>query len=236
VPGQMSGKRSTLGLDAPLVRYALPLLMVAAATALTWGLRVLGLEDPSAAFLAAILLSAWYAGPGPTVLAVVLSAVAWTFFVEHPVSSFSMGGPLAPHVVIFTLFAAVAAWFVSVRQQAAKRVEQARDELEERVRERTAHLDELFEQAPEAIALLETDGTIARVNREFTRLFGYRPEEAVGRGIDALLVPSDSPTGPPSAASGWRRRRSAAPGTAPGYKSPSWARPSSWRAGRSPST
>jgi PAS domain S-box-containing protein len=164
---------------------------VAAATAVTWGLRALGLEDPSAAFLAAILLCAWYAGPGPTVLAVVLSAVAWTFFVVHPVSSFSMGGPLAPHVVIFTMFAAVAAWFVSVRQQAAKRVEQARDELEERVRERTAHLDELFEQAPEAIALLETDGTVARVNREFARLFGYPPAEAVGRAIDALLVPED---------------------------------------------
>jgi hypothetical protein len=63
----------------------------------TWGLLALGLEDPSAALLAAILLCGWYAGPGPTVVAVVLSAIAWTFFVEHPVASFAMGGPLAPH-------------------------------------------------------------------------------------------------------------------------------------------
>ena len=103
------------------------------------------------------------------------------------------------------MFAALAAWLISVRQQAAKRVEQARDELEERVaartadlrrvneelRERTVHLDELFEQAPEAIALLDTDGGIVRVNREFTRLFGYSPAEAAGRSIDGLLVPED---------------------------------------------
>ena len=138
-------------------------------------------------------------------VAVVLSAIAWTFFVEHPVYSFTIRGPLPPHVAIFTMFAALAAWFISVRQQAARRVEQARDELEERVAartvdlrrvneellERTAHLDELFEQAPEAIALLDTDGNIVRVNREFTRLFGYPSAEAAGRPIDQLLVPEE---------------------------------------------
>jgi len=36
----------------------------------------------------------------------------------------------------------------------------------------TACLDELFEQAPEAIALLDTRDHVIRVNREFTLLFG----------------------------------------------------------------
>jgi two-component system, cell cycle sensor histidine kinase and response regulator CckA len=50
-------------------------------------------------------------------------------------------------------------------------------------------LDALFEQAPEAAAVLNTDGRILRVNKEFTRMFGYEPEEALGRSSSDLIVP-----------------------------------------------
>ncbi len=56
---------------------------------------------------------------------------------------------------------------------------------------KTAFLDQVVEGAPEAIMFLGTDGRVQRINSEFTRLFGYLPEEAVGRHIDALVVPSD---------------------------------------------
>ena len=48
---------------------------------------------------------------------------------------------------------------------------------------------ELFESAPEAIVLVGPRGEVRRVNGEFTRLFGYRREEALGRSLDALIVP-----------------------------------------------
>jgi PAS domain-containing protein len=41
------------------------------------------------------------------------------------------------------------------------------------LRERNALLDGLFEQAPEAIALVNLDSSVFRVNKEFTRVFGY---------------------------------------------------------------
>jgi PAS domain S-box-containing protein len=50
-------------------------------------------------------------------------------------------------------------------------------------------LDELFEQAPEAAAVLSTDDRIFRVNKEFTRMFGYEPEEVLGRQTYDLIVP-----------------------------------------------
>jgi PAS domain S-box-containing protein len=50
-------------------------------------------------------------------------------------------------------------------------------------------LDELFEQSPEAAALLSTDDRIFRVNKEFTRMFGYEPEEVLGRRTYDLIVP-----------------------------------------------
>ena len=56
---------------------------------------------------------------------------------------------------------------------------------------KTAFLDQIVEGAPEAIMFLGTDGRMQRINSEFTRLFGYTPEEAVGRHIDTLVLPSD---------------------------------------------
>jgi PAS domain S-box-containing protein len=49
-------------------------------------------------------------------------------------------------------------------------------------------LDELFERAPEAAAVLSTDDRILRVNKEFTRMFGYEPEEVLGRPSNELIV------------------------------------------------
>jgi PAS domain S-box-containing protein len=60
-----------------------------------------------------------------------------------------------------------------------------------RVRKQKALLDELFEQNPEAAALLNNDNTIVHVNREFTSLFGYSAEECYGKTINELIVPDD---------------------------------------------
>ena len=49
----------------------------------------------------------------------------------------------------------------------------------------------LFENAPEAIALLDEHDNIIRINRQFTTLFGYGDEEAVGRNINHLIVPNE---------------------------------------------
>jgi PAS domain S-box-containing protein len=53
-------------------------------------------------------------------------------------------------------------------------------------------LDELFEQAPQAIALTSADNLVVRVNREFTRLFGYTPQETQDRCLSELIIPGES--------------------------------------------
>jgi PAS domain S-box-containing protein len=64
--------------------------------------------------------------------------------------------------------------------------------LVDRLQKQTALLDELFEQAPQAVALMNVDNRVVRVNREFTRMFGYAPEETVGRCLSDLIVPDES--------------------------------------------
>ncbi|MCC7547403.1 MAG: PAS domain S-box protein [Burkholderiales bacterium] len=66
-----------------------------------------------------------------------------------------------------------------------------REQTEAQLRVQTASLDELIESAPEAIAMLDLRGRIARVNREFTRLFGYTAEQALGHALESLIVPAD---------------------------------------------
>jgi PAS domain S-box-containing protein len=61
-----------------------------------------------------------------------------------------------------------------------------------RVQKDTILLDELFEQAPQAIALMRADYIVVRVNREFTRIFGYTPDDAAGRYMGDLIMPPDS--------------------------------------------
>src|SRR2546430_15114735 len=52
-----------------------------------------------------------------------------------------------------------------------------------------AYLDQLVECAPEAISILDGQYRIRGINGEFTRLFGFLPDEAEGRRIGTLLVP-----------------------------------------------
>jgi PAS domain S-box-containing protein len=61
----------------------------------------------------------------------------------------------------------------------------------DRIQKGKVLLDELFEQAPQAVILADADCRIVRVNAEFTRLFGYSPEEAVGRIYRELIVPDE---------------------------------------------
>jgi len=50
----------------------------------------------------------------------------------------------------------------------------------------------IFEISPTSIIVEDARGTILEVNPAFTRIFGYRPEEAVGKNISFLAV-SDPP-------------------------------------------
>jgi len=53
------------------------------------------------------------------------------------------------------------------------------------------YLDELFALVPEAIAMVDGDGHLMRINGEFSRIFGYSSDEATGRSLHELVVPED---------------------------------------------
>jgi PAS domain S-box-containing protein len=62
-----------------------------------------------------------------------------------------------------------------------------RKQAEEQLKIEQAYFEKLFENSPEAIVITSNDGIIEHINQEFTRLFGYTKEEAVGEAVDDLI-------------------------------------------------
>jgi len=60
-----------------------------------------------------------------------------------------------------------------------------------RVQKHKTLLDQLFEEGPQAVALVSGDNRVMRVNREFTRLFGYTAEELEGKQLVDMIVPDE---------------------------------------------
>jgi PAS domain S-box-containing protein len=63
-----------------------------------------------------------------------------------------------------------------------------RKRAEEEILVQKAYHERLFNSAPEAIVLHDNDDVVVNVNDEFTRLFGYSREEAIGRPINELVA------------------------------------------------
>ncbi len=57
--------------------------------------------------------------------------------------------------------------------------------------EKTALLEQLFENAPFAIVQSQLEDKLVRVNRAAKELFGYEPREWIGRTADELIVPDE---------------------------------------------
>jgi PAS domain S-box-containing protein len=62
-----------------------------------------------------------------------------------------------------------------------------RKKAEEQLKIEQAYFEKLFENSPEAIVITSNNGIIEHINQEFTNLFGYTKEEAVGKAIDDLI-------------------------------------------------
>jgi diguanylate cyclase (GGDEF)-like protein/PAS domain S-box-containing protein len=66
-----------------------------------------------------------------------------------------------------------------------------RKTLYDALQKQNVYFASLFESAPEAIAILDQNDRIMRINGQFTALFGYTEGEAVGEDINALIVPEE---------------------------------------------
>ena len=64
-----------------------------------------------------------------------------------------------------------------------------RKEAEKELEVQKAYFKQLFENSPDAIAVLNTNSEVIDVNESFTKLFGYKKDEIEGTEINEFLAP-----------------------------------------------
>ena len=82
--------------------------------------------------LFALAVTAWYGGPGPAVLALVLSCFGFDYFFTEPRYTLYIEAADIPYFTVFALFAGLVTWFSVVRRRVERELREARDDLEKR--------------------------------------------------------------------------------------------------------
>ena len=114
----------------PAIRYGFAIVCVAVALGAALAFQYYGFRDVELPLFAlAIIVITWYAGVGPSVLAVVLSAAGFNYFFTEPLYTFEVSSADLPYFCIFTASAAIIAWFVAVRRRIESDLRNARDNL-----------------------------------------------------------------------------------------------------------
>jgi PAS domain S-box-containing protein len=168
-------------------RYGVALLLVLIAHQIALFLvhqEFQGVEFPL--FLFAIALTAWYEGTGPAVLAVLLSSLAFDYDFTSPIHSFYVTRSEVPYYVMFVLFASLITWFSGVRRRVELDLLLSRDELEREVVERTQQAS-LLNLTHDSIFVRNMSDLITYWNRGAQELYGWEPEQAIGRRSHDLL-------------------------------------------------
>jgi signal transduction histidine kinase len=129
---------------SPILRYGFSVVCVAIALSVALAFQRFGFRDVEMPlFGLAIVVATWYAGVGPSVLAVALSAACFDYFFTEPFFAFTISGPDLANFFLFVICGIIAASFVAVRRRIEEDLRSARDHLAAEVELRKQREDEI---------------------------------------------------------------------------------------------
>jgi two-component system, LuxR family, sensor kinase FixL len=200
---------SAQGGASAVLRYGLAVSSVAVAVIVTYLIRPDVLISPL--FFLAILLSAWFGGFGPGIVAASFATLAINYFFLHDSQTVRITLIDVPKITVFFASALLVSSWSAAKGRAETLLRRARDELEVRVQERTLDLRQsnqqlqvevgerkraekaLHEQASlldlthDTVFVRDLNDIIAYWNRGAAELYGWKREEAIGQVAHQLL-------------------------------------------------
>jgi PAS domain S-box-containing protein len=158
-------------------------------------------------FFGAIMGSAWFGGFIAGAWAIVLSSILIAFFFMPPLYSIAVNRELKSYYGAFIVCAIAITAISAARRRTEDASKAARDELEERVRERTAELEKsnleileretqlrlLTEAIPQQIWRANAQGVIEYCNHDLIEFTGESAEALCGEAFSSIFHPFDAP-------------------------------------------
>jgi PAS domain S-box-containing protein len=194
-----------LGIGRAFHGYGIALFFVAVAFLSTLLLQHLFPYPFLFLFFGAVMASAWFGGMSAGIFSVFVSTLLVAFFFVPPFYSFSVNTTAEAYFLAFVACALVASWVSSSKRNSEQALMEARDELELRVKERTAelqksnielresehHLRQLTEVIPQQIWRGTPDGTIDYCNQRLLDYMGRTLEDVRGESFLQTIHPED---------------------------------------------
>lgn len=158
-------------------------------------------------FFGAIMGSAWFGGMVAGFVAVALSSLVVTYFFIPPFFSMKVATDSQSFLAAFIVCAIAITLVSSARKRAENAILFARDQLETKVRERTAELQQsnqeikeserqlrlLTEAIPQQLWRTDASGRIEYCNRHLCDYLGQRNEMLMGEAFFNIIHPEDLP-------------------------------------------
>src|ERR1700730_1988044 len=155
--------------------YAVAAISVGLAAVITLKLGFI-IKHTATLYFCSVMLSSWYGGLWPGVFAALLSVVSLDYFFLPPRYALGINPEEVPDMIVFVATALFISWLSGEQKRAKESLRLARDELDAKVRERTAELKRANEQLQSEIAerevaeegLIRAQAEIARIARIMT--------------------------------------------------------------------
>src|SRR5215211_7060234 len=185
-----------------VLRYGVATLAVGVALLVKLLLDPLTVQDtPFLLVFSAIIVSAWYGGLGPGLMATGMSVLATDYFFLYPkgaLSGFSVEGiDVATFVLEGVLVSVLTSSLRSARNRAQRSTLEARSH-QESLRESEERFKLMVEGMKDyAIFMLDPGGCITTWNEGAERIEGYREEEILGRHFSSFYPEEDVERGHP---------------------------------------
>ncbi len=174
-----ASRRSSL-----LFRYGFAVVVVALAFGITWAIYPMRTQNPGALALAAVVLSALYAGLGPGLLATAITVVIINSYFIPPHPSHILPTAFSD-VIRLGVFAAIAVLVSSLSDK--------RRRAEQQLRHREEHFRLLIENTSDIVTILDADGVVRYQSPSLQRDLGYAAGELVGQNVFMFIRPEDLP-------------------------------------------